>query len=127
MPVTPLVEFKASSAAEALVEIRDEAAYQRYQKHWEKIDPDVREPYDDGFDAGVAAMRDCRTCLNHFETPKFCRSTKPCVEGDQWKYYRVEPIWAKKQVNSPIQSVLAQEYGHLGFDSLGEVIGDRKP
>ena len=95
MPVSPLVEYKISTAT-ALEAVRDEAAYERYQKHWEHIDLDKRDAFDKGFDAGVAALHDCRTCLNRFETPKHCRSTHPCVEGSQWKYYRVEPLWEWK-------------------------------
>jgi hypothetical protein len=98
MPVTPIVEVRAV-LPEALEQVRDEAAYERYQTHWEKLDPDIREPYDEGFDAGVAAMRDCRTCLNRFELPKYCRATKVCVEGDQWKYHRSQPVWVKKSVD----------------------------
>ena len=121
-----LVDVKAVTA-EALFDVMEESAHARYQQYWEKLDPDIRVPYHEGFDAGVAAMRDCRTCLNRFETPKHCRSTHPCVEGDQWKYHRVEPIWAKKQVNSPIQGFAAEQFGHLIVDGMGEVVGERKP
>ena len=126
MPVTPLVEVRAV-VAEAMFQVMEESAHTRYQKYWEKLDLDIREPYNEGFDAGVAAMRDCRTCLNHFDTPQHCRASKTCFQGSEWKYQRKDPIWYKKVTNSAIQSENAQRFGHLIVDGLGEAIGEHKP